>query len=255
MLGFRLFRHAVLMLIDNLGPAFRISLIPFGALLACAYLVVFLVGAPLDGSGQADDFAGPVAGLAGAAFVVAGVTLFCLVAVAWHRYVLVEEHPGPWGPKWNGPEMWLYFMATLRVIFGTVLVAIVGSLILGVIAGVIGQRALLPASGNLMSPIFSVLLSYFTIRISLVLPAAALGERMSIWTSWAVSRPFAWSVLVAMVLVNLLVSIPALLVGTQIGEALAMLSYFVFSGWLQVMLSISLLTALYGHIVQDRELR
>lgn len=255
MLGFRLFRHAVLMLIDNLGPAFRISLIPFGAFVALIYLVAFMVGAPMDGSAAAGDVPGPLAGLAALGFVVAGITLFCLVAVAWHRYVLVEEYPGPWGPAWHGPEMWLYFKAGLRVFLGVMLVALVLAFGIGLITSVLGVTGFDLGDNAVTSLIFNTFLSYVSIRVSLVLPAAALGERMSIWTSWAVSRPFAWAVLVAMVLVNLLVSIPALLVGTQIGEALAMLSYFVFSGWLQIMLSISLLTALYGHIVQGRELR
>jgi hypothetical protein len=143
----------------------------------------------------------------------------------------------------------------VRVTLGAVLIAVAASLALAVVGGLIGAPAIVPSPGTPIWPIFNVLMSYVYIRLSLVLPAAALGERMSIWTSWKVSRPFAWPVLIAMVLVNLLVSIPALLVGTQIGEALAMVSYFVFSGWLQIMLSISLLTALYGHIVQERPLR
>lgn len=247
MLGFRLFRHAVLMLIDNLGPAFRISLIPFAVFVG----FIILVGLPLDDPdrGRVNPLAIPT----GLAILAMGVTVFCLVAVAWHRYVLLEEYPGRLGPRWNGPEMWAYFLASLRITFGTVFVGAIAGAALGVLGAVTGEEWLVPGNGS--SPIFTAALSYFSIRISLVLPAAALGEHMSIWTSWKISSPFAWEVLIAMVLVNLLVSIPTLLAGTVIGEALAMVSYFVFAGWLQVMLSISLLTALYGHIVQQRPLR
>lgn len=241
MLGFRLFRHAVLMLVDNLGPAFRVSLAPFAGVALAAYMFLSVI----QGSFTTLFV---VVILICLAMVFA---TFCWVAASWHRYVLLEEEPGAFAPAWNGPVINAYAGAAIRVFGKTLLVAVP----LGILMAVLSGGNFNSNAGGPLSLVFNTLISYLSIRWSLALPAAAIGQYMTTGESWRLSKPFAGPVFLAMVCVNLLTMIPGILAGSAIGSALGEFAYFTVASWLQLMLSVSLLTALYGHIVQGRDLR
>lgn len=250
MLGYRLFRHAVLMLIDNLGPAFRISILPAVLFFALTYLMM----AQFFSSGDAVAAISEQAGLFAVTILclaVAGFVVFCWVATAWHRYVLLEEQPGAALPRWNGDAIRRYVGASFRVFGITFLVALPLALGLSVLSG----REFSSDDGTWLSFAFNFAISYLSLRWSLVLPAAALESHITVFESWRRSRDFAGAIFVANLLVNLLVSVPALVAGSMLNTLFASYSYFAVASWLQLMLSISLLTALYGHIVEGRSLR
>ena len=243
------------MLIDNLGPAFRISLVPGIAYFLLSYLVAHLVLIPWlqnSADGEPNSLIAVILLFAG---VVSTIVLLCLVAVAWHRYVLVEEHPRPWGPKWNGPEITNYFFASVRMIGGTMLIAVPLLIVFGVLSGLSGQGGFDNRQGGPLAFAFNVAIGYFSVRFSLALPAAAVGSYMRVFDSLRATKPFAGAVFIACLLITLLTHIPNLLIGTLIESVLAGFAYFAIAGWLQIMLSVSLLTALYGHIVEGRDLR
>lgn len=243
------------MLIDNLGPAFRISLIPAAVFSGIAYLVTQMVLVPLaEAQGGQLQFS-PWLLILFVLFLAGIVATFCLVAVAWHRFVLLEEYPGALGPDWHGKEMSFYFYATIRVIGGTLLAAVPLLLAFGTIAAMTGQGGFNSKDGGLLATAFNLAIAYVWTRFSLVLPCAALGDRMSIWESLRLTKPSAGAIFIAMVCVHALLLIPSLIKGSFIGSTLGQFAYFSVATWLQTMLSISLLTALHGYIVQGRSLR
>ncbi|MGR3502126.1 hypothetical protein [Pseudaestuariivita sp.] len=249
MLGLRLFRHAVLMLIDNLGPAFRVSLLPAAIFGLAAYLSFASFASGIQPDGTVSN--GQLLVIVVFALLALGVVIFCWVATAWHRYVLLEEQPGAALPKWHGDAVKRYLGASLRVIGMTMLVGIP----LLVLFAAFGGGSFSTEDSSIASIAFNFLVSYVSLRFSMVLPAAAIGTTMTVMDSWRATSGFAWAILLANLLVNLLVGIPGLIAGSLLGSALAAGSYYLVAGWLQLMLSISLLTALYGHIVEGRALR
>ena len=242
------------MIADNLGPAFRISLVPFG-IVAVAYWGVVSMFTVSDGQVALPSTDPIMPLLAVIALLALTVTLFCLVAVAWHRFVLLEEQPGSLGPRWNGAQMLAYAGASLRI--GLVMFAIgaVVGLGLGLFFAMTGEGRWNSQNGATLSFLVNLAMSYLSMRFALVLPAAALGERMQVFDSWSRTKPFAGAIFVAAGCAAVLVNLPLLVIGTALGSVLAQTAYFLFAGWLQIMLSISVLTALYGHIVEGRPLR
>jgi hypothetical protein len=93
------------------------------------------------------------------------------------------------------------------------------------------------------------------LRISLILPAAALSARMSIPDSWEATRTVAaslWGVALILAGLNLvLYLIAGLLLPGQFGASFVIRTMF-FA--LEGLIFISILTTLYGHLVEGRSL-
>ena len=81
MSNFRLFRHAVLMLIENLSTALRLSAFPFFVL-----LVATIVFAAAVGEEPATSLI-PLAFLAVPFLIISFLVVFVWVAVGWHGFV------------------------------------------------------------------------------------------------------------------------------------------------------------------------
>ncbi|WP_205520561.1 hypothetical protein [Tropicibacter sp. Alg240-R139] len=110
MVGYHLFRHAVLMLIDNIVVALRMSVLPFLALYALTVLM-------FAGISETDDFSARTGiGLLIVVLVIAYVGVFVWIAVGWHRYVLLEAKPSPAWPKWSGQSVSSYIWACFRLV-------------------------------------------------------------------------------------------------------------------------------------------
>ena len=78
---------------------------------------------------------------------------------------------------------------------------------------------------------------------------------MTLGESWTQTEPFWRPIFVAQLLNMGFFSIPYLIAQTPIGAPLNGFAYFTIATWLQVMVGISILTTLYGMIVEKRELR
>ena len=134
MKGLRIFTHSVKLVFDNFGMALRIS----GVLYLGGGLLMFL--AIVAGYVRLEQ-----AGLAGKAapwgWLILGVAIFSFcflwIAVAWHRYILLNEVPTGLVPRFNGGAMLAYFGRGLLIgiaILLSVLVAAVAATIMIVLA-------------------------------------------------------------------------------------------------------------------------
>ena len=239
------------MLANNLGAAFTVSLGPLAIVMAVSFAVMMPIFS-LE-SGQS-----PSVGYILLAFIVLAATiavLFCWVAVAWHRFALREEYPGRFFPRWHGDAAGKYFGSSLRIFFVSIPIGFLLGIVFGVISALAGQGTFMSTDGGVLAFVFNLLVGYALLRFALILPTAALGGRMTLGESWTQTEPFWKPIFVAQLLNMGFFSIPYLIAQTPIGAPLNGFAYFTIATWLQVMVGISILTTLYGMIVEKRELR
>lgn len=249
---FRLFRHAVLMLIENLSAALKISVLPIVAAGALTFLAL-LPFVDFDKSGG-ENF-NPIVVL----IILCGALLYLIaivwVAVGWHRFVLLEESPGPAWPIWNGASVRAYIGAFIRMIPLSILLGFIVLLVFMIPAAIFRDGNVSTNDGTLLGFFLGVAISYVTLRISLVLPAAAIGEFMRVPDSWSRTGKHIKTIFATALCIGVLTAIPNLLLSTPLAPLLQSFAYTVFAQWFLTMLGVSIATAMYGHIVEDRPLR
>lgn len=257
LLAARIFTHSLRQLTANLIPALQISLVP--TLLQYALIfgmtrASFPDPAKLEAAIEAGQ--PPLVPL----LAISLISLFCgtWMAVAWHRFVLMNELPQGWLPRVHGERMLAYLGRSLllglaivgvELAVGFALVLAIGLLgaiarPLAVLVGIVGGVALL-----------SVLVTAF-LRLSLMLPAAALGEGSSLRMAWMATRGqnltlFALALMVVAGLVA--VSLPQFFFAA-LGLMILAFACQVAAGWAAVLMLLSVFTTLYGHYVERRPL-
>lgn len=252
--SWNIFKHSVTMVVNNFGVAIKLAI----PLIAVMLLSVIFFGA--------DVFAGDMGydpyGATPYDQAEVGKSLLSLllqiiaslwVAVAWHRYILLEETPGGILPPFHGSRVLAYFG------WGLLLALIVGVIsgVIGAIGGIMGAMGggfmgLLGGIVILVAVVTAVVLSA---RLYVVLPAAAIGEKLSLGQAWEATRGYAGTIILAYVIFIVLAGI----VGGIIG------AISVFSGFVGALLMIavqvvltmiglSFLTTVYGVTVEGREI-
>ena len=245
MLSVRLVKHALRMITGNLSQALKVSVGP-SLILIATFAVIFGVG----GLGDPETLTAPPLLMVMMFFIAFPVTLFVFgwIAVSWHRFILLEEHSGML-PAYRGrpiwPYLWVLFVLGLRMF----VVIIPFMFILG---GLFGNGS--PAVFLFLILALNILLSYLAMRWALPLPAKAIGTEMRFSESWKATAPLGstiFGVVVALIVFNFAVGFiggvfaPLPIIGFIINVAVS---------WLTGMLGISILTTLYGHIVEGRDL-
>lgn len=254
MFGIDIFLHAVKMVLNNLPSALRIS----GALMAVQFLVIFGLGAGVMLTGP--ELNDPVAAAAypfGAAFiaVVVMVVTGLWIAVAWHRFILLEETPTGPVPAFNGAAIGSYILAGIIFVLALMVVLIPISLLAGLLLGPI----LFAAGGD---PGFFVGLLLFAVvylpvawvgyRISPILPSAALGRRIPLKEAWYATGTSGAAFIVLTVVTmfaSYLLTAPAQVLPGILGQVWAFAA-----NWITLLVGASILTTIYGHYVEGRQL-
>lgn len=249
-MAWAIFVHSVRQVFGNLNAALRVSVV----LMAVQFAVtMWFTGtiAEIVAAGPEADIPQGVLGPQLLAFLVVAAITGPWVAVAWHRYVLLEEHPGAAVPRWDGAR-WMAYLFALVQLFLVVLLAMVA---LSMVAGFVLALFPVAGAGILVAPLLVVPIAYLGYRLSLVLPAAALGEPMTLRQSWNATIPGANTILGLTFLV-----LAASLFAQVAGGALLSSSYIlgmavrIVLSWAAFMIGISVMTTLYGHYVQGRAL-
>lgn len=253
MSGLDIFMHAVRMVLNNLSVAIRISAVLM--LVQLGTLLLFNTGFLLTGADTTRMIQQGTYPFFGAfvSFLVMIVTGLW-IAVAWHRFVLREETPTGPIPPFNGAAIGSYFVA--GIIFAVILIVL--AIPLGILGGLLvaplfmsgGQPGLLATL--ILGLIVYLPLAYVGYRISPILPSAALGARMPVKEAWyktGTSGAAFVLLTIVSVIAGLLISLP----GGYLPSILGTLWAFV-AQWLVVMVGASILTTIYGHYVEGRQL-
>jgi len=234
--GVKLFLHAIKLVLDNFSEALRVSLF--------LYFVPIVIALGVPGG---PETVSPITIAALIASFIGGIW----VAVAWHRFILLGEQTRGWIPDFSGRRMLSYFGKSILIGLIMVLVLMVPMMVLGLI-GAQGGAATLLLGGAVLS--FVVLLVIY--RLGAILPASSVDVRMRLRESWTATSGASGSILALAFLTSiaqLLLGLPSLLLA-QIFGPLAVV-WDAISGWFILLVSISILTTLYGHFVEGRPLK
>ncbi len=249
-------RHAFMMVFSNLGQALRVSAGPILLTVAIIYFVAkaFKVGpATVMMMFMNPETANPMFALLlfGGLFLIIFVASW--VAVAWHRFILKEEYAHVLPTIANRPigsYLWMSIKLGLLVALASFVINFFGSILIAAL-GLQGSFI----AGSVLGLASGILTSYLWFRIALTLPASAVAEPMRIAESLAQTDPVKntiFQVVLIMVGINLLIQ---LCLATLI--ELPFPVFLVFGGamyWLNFMVGLSILTTLYGHLIEKRPL-
>lgn len=122
--------------------------------------------------------------------------LFCGVgiAVAWHRRLILGEHPGISGSNIATRSFWSYILAGIIILSVSALPAFLVVVSTAYLLGFIGNAP--SAKGFVLLPLLAVL--YFVVagallRLSLLLPAHAVGDvGLKLKEAWRATRGNTW---------------------------------------------------------------
>lgn len=241
MLGWQIFKHAILMIVRNISDIFKLAALPF--LIAAAVYVLMIFWA----FGRVD----PIANDAPPQFIFSiliGFVAFGFCGlwfvVSWHRFVLLEELPRGW---LNMPKaqllgyLWAVIKLTLILVAGMIPVAIVAFIFSGA-----------PIVMSVVFFLAACVLGYLAVRISLILPAAAVGSKLTISDALNETEghlgDFVILLLCFLVLGLLMQVVVFVMSFVPILGVLAGIAVQLFSS----LLNVSVMTTLYGYFIEKR---
>lgn len=241
-MAFRILAHALRMIFDNFVDAAKLTLV---LSVVGQFAVEFAISRMDVTPGQSpEEFAGvPIE------FVAAMVLQFVLsgwAAVVWHRYVLLQEYPKGWLPTVQPDLIFAYLVQIFLISLAMMVAAVPLALLLGlIVAAASGIGLVFGIAG-----VFVVLL-WLSLRFSLVLPAVSVGGKMSLKESWSQTAHYSQDLF-------WLAGILALIGGTfgylPLTGVLGMVLSVIF-GWFSILLGASVLTTVYGVVVEGREIK
>lgn len=249
--GWLLFWHSLKMVVNNLGPAALISL-PRALLVAGLFAVValsmFIPGAQFIGA------------IGVFALMIVTVVIVSIIAIQWHRYILLGELPKGYFTGWRELNYRRYSIQMLKLYFLIIIESAIAH-----------WMALSDISFNLLVLYFMILgcvSAFVFFRLAIGLPAIALGEeylwgsdeagngkKPNLRNSWELSENYKGVFFVVAVLFTLLNAIPELLylyvpILSSFETVFQIVTLIMY--WFPIVVSISLITTLYGYYVQKR---
>lgn len=235
-MGMNLFVHAIRLVLNNLQAALRIS--------ALLYFVPAIVAyALLSGA----DPSTPPSPLAILVSIIAFIGSLA-IAVAWHRFILLDEQPAGWLPAFDGRRLLSYFGYSLLLGVIALVIMIAVGLVLGIFAMLGGVILFVLTS---FVTVFVVLVIGF--RLALILPASSVDKRLGLGEAWSATSG-ATGDIVVLALLCAGASVVLGLVSLIFVGPLSPLGILwdAAAGWFSLMVGLSILTTLYGHYFEGR---
>lgn len=251
MLSFKILRHAIVMVANNLSDVFRLSA-PMVAISVLAQFTLMLMGINTDVS----EPAGAAYNLAMFLVSLVQFAITMWVLVAWHRYVLLEERPGLFGTPVPAARV-IGYIGTLILVGLAAIAAMICVIIPAVLASFLfDESAFGPTLSVLLG--FAAVISLYPLimRLSVALPASAIGQPLGLRGAWQATQGqtvLCLGILLWSLLLGVAASIPLLLLAFILPPSLFILANAVFSV-LYAIVGASVLTTLYGYFVEGRAL-
>ena len=262
LLSWKIFRKSILIVLDNLKEAFRVSGAIFvAAVFTSSALNVFMtgdltIGAPeiqavKNANGQDQLMALNFSSQKIIALLGGNLIFFIAmswIAIAWHRFILIEESNNYIFPSWNNSRIFKYSLKTIVIVTSVIFLLIIPFSMINIFINGLGLMLILPAVNILLFISFY----YLFFRAGLVLPSIALDEPMSIRQSFFETKNISkeiWGLSVIVILMILGIGIISGILAPNNIIGVLVTSLF---QWIVVMISASLMTTLYGHIIERR---
>ena len=251
-MAWKIVLHAFRMIFGNIVDALKVSVGPMLIFVVLALVVGQAINLPF---GSFHEMGAVQPGNAGAVFLAililcaAAIFIFAWIAVAWHRFILLEEYPGLL-PTLADRPIGQYVAKSL--VIALILIVI------GAAAGMVVMMLLSMGGLFLLSIGMSVvllLINYLGLRFGLMLPAAAVGQNMSIGESMEKTKEASGQILGVTTILIAMNFASTLIVG-MFYEFATIIAFVldIATNWLFIMLNVSVLTTLYGYLVEGREI-
>lgn len=263
-MGWQIVKHAFSMVFGNLSDAIKASLVPILVAVVAILLAVMVFDMPMSmlsgAGGPAQMMMQPPASayLGLLLIIVVYMFVFGWIAVTWHRYVLLEEYPAS-VPAISGRPIWPYIGKTILIGLIIVVIAIplffiIGLLGAGVAMGGGGMGGAMIV-GAVIGLVIGAILTWLWFRFAIVLPGTAIGKPMKIGEGWSATKALSGTIFQA-TLIIVAINVVATLVVAVVSAGVPILGAILNLGvtWVTLMVGASLLTTLYGHIVEGRPL-
>ena len=252
-MAWNIVRHAFVIVFGNLKEALKVSVAPFIMLVCIIAVSAFLLGLPIGGEQTTLANANFTGSLALLFIIIAVAVMFTFgwIAVTWHRYILLEEYPGV-VPSISDRPIGTYIARMLMIVLQMSCVMIplmflVLPLIMGgggrTIAGFVGVVGL------------NVMLTFIWLRLSVSLPSVAVGEPMGSVEAWTKTNDV-WEMILGISIIVIVLNFAATTIVTTLFSGIPVV-FGVLSiavQWVSMMVGISILTTIYGHVIEGRSL-
>ncbi|WP_411232715.1 hypothetical protein [Marivita sp. S0852] len=169
------------------------------------------------------------------------------IAVAWHRFALTGETTSGWLPQFHGSAVLGYLGRSFLIGLLVILAIVVVSIPVGVIS--IG----IPGLAGIMTLALIGIAAYLFFRLGVMLPAAALGEKLSVGQAWEQTRGESGTIFTLALIVvgaSIVVQLPSWF--NDDPTSVINVVYSLVVNWFATIIGISVLTTLYGHFVENR---
>lgn len=247
MKAWAIFVHSIRQVFGNLPEALQISALIYLAQMAIA---IALGTSPNMAVAPEDTTTGEAFAMLLA--VLALLIALFWIAVAWHRFVLLHERPAGFIPSFDAGRLlryagWSILIALLSLLIGAVLWLALGTLFFSIFG-------LTPVASLLT--VISVLVPVFTFlyRLSIILPGVAVDRKVGLTDGWVATTGETPTILI----LAFLSGATSIVLGSPLGMlpegSIVALLWQVITGWVQMMVSASILTTLYGHYIEKRPL-
>jgi len=261
-MALRLFLHAFQTIFRNWKEAFTISIIPLGLLV----VVTLLFGTNF--SGDVSQVGGAAAlGLGAFVLFFAFVFTFAFIAASWHRFVLLEETPKFLGSPAIGRTLpyignsillglWLLlFLLPIMLVVGFIFAAVAGDSF-NIRTAALNTALTYDWKDILYEIITGAITGTIAFMYSLILPASAINQSMTFRASRLAAMKLGVELFLLALLVATFNTLANYVVFIIFGGATGILSSLISLAiqWLVLMVGISILTTLYGHLVEGRDL-
>ena len=247
MKGWQIFRHSFNLVMTNLDQALRLSLVLY--VVQSLFAIYSFLNPPETMNFEGTEI--PVmdvgAILPNLVLGVLAVVASLWIAVAWHRFALTGEHTDGWMPSFHGSEVMGYLGRSIMIGLLVVLGVVVASIPVGLIS--LG----LPALAGLSALLLIGFAAYLFFRLGVMLPAAALGNKLSLGEAWEATKGESATIIVLSLIVvgaSVIVQLPSMF--NDDPSSVINLIYSLVVNWFATIIGISVLTTLYGHFVERR---
>lgn len=249
-MGVDLFVHSVRLVLADWRNALKIT----GLLYLIYAAPSLIIGLFFPVSSQPEQLSAAMFAAAPLTLIttILAIVAFVWIAVAWHRYILLLEMPAGQFPEFNQGRMLSYLGYSLLIGLIGIVLSFVVSAVIGVIAvpllGVVGA-----AITGIVGLAALLIVCY---RLAPILPAIAIGKPITLGQAWESTRNANVPIIILAILsavAAFVIDIPAMVLtlGGPIGGFLALL-WTLATGWVKMLVGVSILTTLYGHYVEGR---
>lgn len=184
------------------------------------------------------------------------VMISVLIAVSWHRFVLNNERPTSWLPKMplGLTAKYIWKMILIALLLMVLLIPVIFVYVFGFTNININD---IPRFAfnliNVMAFLVMVIGSYLFLRLSVLLPAAAMRRAMKIGEAWSATSSLGmglWIIAFIIAVLHNILQAGAIWLYSITGGNII----WSVVGWFALMIGVSLVTTIYGYCVEKREL-